>query len=587
MARGGSSDNDKDLGTGGNRDIDMWEYDEESEKSRLGKCYELALQGEWCILRILVKGNLSFRCNKLGIEAPWDDLNMLQRCLRRIAWNQCWAHNMQDGSQPRFTDAARPQWLGGAFAFLTYNDSERLRDDREVRQKVEHNQEMCSKYILVSQCYFPLVRMALAADTPGMEGNLAFKYKRSGMITEVAIASDQSDQPTEVVDTRPDLNESIPTLSPEKYQIDKFIDKVPLVTDIALKGTAKHMPSLRRAIPPPNHIYFRKLMKALGESIEVIDSMFIGSQPIRLEAHELKGCFLEDKEMVEYLSLPESVQQLDLSMWTSVFERVIKENPDFLEERAVLDDPRGKRCIYCKYCNCMATWQHFATVHCKTLRSDALHFSTDQCKYLRGQPTSPLLKVILAAIACGRDAQPDTELTRPNTGAQPDTELTMPNTDAQPYAALTRPNILDDRSNVGESGALNGQYYRAAGTAAHVVPVQVVHHPIEFQEQQQNGYYTAGYERWSQHLSGFRSNVIPQHCFHHVTFALLLQLNTELASYLDTAIANSATHGAGVFFGSFKSEVLPYEVTSSLQLLQITKLHKDITEYVYVHLSNW
>ena len=144
---------------------------------------------------------------------------------------------------------------------------------------------------------------------------------------------------------------------------------------------------------------------------------------------------------------------------------------------------------------------------------------------------------------------------------------------------MTKPNVLDDRNNVGKRDALKEPSYRTAGAAA-----QVEHHPTEFQEQQQNGYYNAEDERWSQHLSGFRSSVVPQYYFYNVTYAALLQLKMELARYIEAVIAKISTPGK---MAIWVSDVLPYEVTESLSLDQIARLHTELAEFLYFRIYHW
>ena len=101
---------------------------------------------------------------------------------------------------------------------------------------------MCSKYILVSQCYFPLVRMALAA----LKGNQGsgkdnILYKRAGAITEILVASDQADRPI-VIMSKGGFG-SIKCLPAENYKIGKYIDKVPDMKGIPYPGAANRMKS--------------------------------------------------------------------------------------------------------------------------------------------------------------------------------------------------------------------------------------------------------------------------------------------------------------------------------------------------------
>ena len=466
-----------------------------------------------------------------------------------------------DGNGKVASDPARPIWLNGACSFLTYEDSEMLRKEQAVRLKVANNEEICSKYIFVSQCYFPLVRMALAAlkvDQSDVKKDI-FHYKRAGAITEILVASDQADQPM-VIMAKGGFG-SIECLPAENYKIGKYIDKVPDMKGIPYPGAAKRMKSsvvISPDVTQEKTNELRTLMENLGRSTQEIDSMFIGTMPITLEEHELKGCFLEDEEMIVYLSYPESAQQLELEKWSSVFESVIKENPDWLEEREVENGPRGKRSLYCKYCNCMATWQHLATERCKRLKCQALAKAKEEA-LPQPRRASPLLKLILAAVTGSK-----------GTTAQHDNEL-------------TNPNVLDDRNNFGKRDALKEPFYIDPRVWLPFPPGQgqVEHHPTEFQEQQQNG---DGDEKWSQHLSGFRSSVVPECYFYNVPYAALLQLKMELARYIEAVIAKISTPGK---MAIWVSDVLPYEITGSLPLDQIARLHTEVAEFLYCRICNW
>ena len=93
------------------------------------------------IVKLNVKGNLKHRCEKLGVEIPWNDLGKTQKKLRSIAWSQVWApvlpacnpnyqhvHTPEElealgkmeevGEEP--FDPVRPPFGGGAF-FSFYN----------------------------------------------------------------------------------------------------------------------------------------------------------------------------------------------------------------------------------------------------------------------------------------------------------------------------------------------------------------------------------------------------------------------------------------------------------------------------------
>ena len=115
----------------------------------------------------------------------------------------------------------------------------------------------------------------------------------------------------------------------------------------------------------------------------------------------------------------------------------------------------------------------------------------------------------------------------------------------------------------------------------HSTQGQVEHHPTEFQEQQQNG---DGDLKWSLHLAGFTSMVVPQYYFYNVTYAALLQLKMELARYIEAVIAKISTPGK---MAIWVSDVLPYEVTGSLPLDQIARLHTEVAEFLYCRICNW
>ena len=206
----------------------------------------------------------------------------------------------------------------------------------------------------------------------------------------------------------------------------------------------------------------------------------------------------------------------------------------------------------------MATWEHFATKQCKRFKGQVLATAKEEALPQPGR-ASPLLKIILAAVTGSK-----------GTTAQHDNEL-------------TKPNVLDDRNNVGKRDALKEPFYIDPRVWLPFPPGQgqVEHHPTEFQEQQQNG---DGDLKWSLHLAGFRSRVVPQYYFYNVTYAALLQLKMELARYIEAVIAGISTPGK---MAIWVSDVLPYEVTESLSLDQIARLHTELAEFLYCRIYNW
>ena len=97
------------------------------------------------IVRLTVKGNLRHRCDKLGLEKPWNALTHNQKYLRKIAWNQEWAPVLPGGDSVHYWtdeelinnytlydkcevpyDVVRPGWGSNAFFYLTHAHSEAL-----------------------------------------------------------------------------------------------------------------------------------------------------------------------------------------------------------------------------------------------------------------------------------------------------------------------------------------------------------------------------------------------------------------------------------------------------------------------------
>ena len=127
------------------------------------------------VIKIVVKGNLKHRIEKLGTEKEEFEMTAIQRILRRIAKEQVqteWTWKENVGGYER------PAWTNGAAAYLSPGHARKIKDVIERRQIV-----LQSKHLLVSPQYYQLVKEALqvTGERPGRE---AFLLRRAGVIDE-------------------------------------------------------------------------------------------------------------------------------------------------------------------------------------------------------------------------------------------------------------------------------------------------------------------------------------------------------------------------------------------------------------------
>ena len=127
------------------------------------------------VIKIVVKGNLKHRIEKLGTEKEEFEMTAIQRILRRIAKEQVqteWTWKENVGGYER------PEWTNGAFVYLSKGHARKIKDVIERRQIV-----LQSKHLLVSPQYYQLVKEALQVPVEG-PGREAFLLRRAGVIDE-------------------------------------------------------------------------------------------------------------------------------------------------------------------------------------------------------------------------------------------------------------------------------------------------------------------------------------------------------------------------------------------------------------------
>ena len=127
------------------------------------------------VIKIVVKGNLKHRIEKLGTEKEEFEMTAIQRILRRIAKEQVqteWTWKENVGGYER------PEWTNGAFVYLSKGHARKIKDVIERRQIV-----LQSKHLLVSPQYYQLVKDALQVTVEG-PGREAFLLRRAGVIDE-------------------------------------------------------------------------------------------------------------------------------------------------------------------------------------------------------------------------------------------------------------------------------------------------------------------------------------------------------------------------------------------------------------------
>ena len=116
---------------------------------------------------------------------------------------------------------------------------------------------------------------------------------------------------------------------------------------------------------------------------EDIDNVFVGTMPLCVRWEALQGCKL-DEELVDLLSAPESVQQMEMHRWTEIFELVQRENDCWLKPGSSSGSANHRE-LECTLCMNQATLQHIATDECARNRCTARVV------------LSPLLKVLVSA----------------------------------------------------------------------------------------------------------------------------------------------------------------------------------------------
>ena len=129
------------------------------------------------VLKLVVKGNLKHRIDKLGTEKDKALLSEDQKALRAIARAQ---HGTKDceSQAPRPRDE-RPSWATGAFVYCAKEHF------AEVRQAMkEQDVKLQSKHILVSAVHQDLLRRVITLNTEG-PGREAYHTRRAGAIEQV------------------------------------------------------------------------------------------------------------------------------------------------------------------------------------------------------------------------------------------------------------------------------------------------------------------------------------------------------------------------------------------------------------------
>ena len=138
--------------------------------------------------KLVVKGNLRHRIDKLGTEKDKALLSEDQKALRAIAKAQQnrleSLAEIQDGTKDGESQAPRPRderpsWAAGAFVYCAKEHF------AEVRQAMkEQGVILQSKHILVSEVHQDLLRRVITLNTEG-SGREAFLTRKSGAIEQV------------------------------------------------------------------------------------------------------------------------------------------------------------------------------------------------------------------------------------------------------------------------------------------------------------------------------------------------------------------------------------------------------------------
>ena len=363
------------------------------------------------IFKLVVKGNLRHRIDKLGTEKDDSQLTEGQQRLRAVAEEQqrrleSLGPDGDDGAAAASACLPRPERPGWAFGAFVYLAPEHVVEVMEaIKEQGVHLQ---SKHILVSEVHKDLVKQVLSVSPEG-PGREAFLTRRAGAIEQVEqlplLRLDLREVDVIPPPTRPGLfahynwpASSRTTAAPSDASDDSH-----------LTWPSASASSCAAAAGSSGEPYGWKNYDLDGPEDEDDDQVGLcdgtgaksDSGDFAYSMPSLPDDLMEhrsiDLELLEFLTSPDSVQQLyplavRSSMWLEAWRYVCKENPwVILREYAEGDQGspfRGPR----PYCNLCSEW------------SSVSHLMSQRCKarvYARGyvvdSTNAPLLAAILAA----------------------------------------------------------------------------------------------------------------------------------------------------------------------------------------------
>ena len=366
------------------------------------------------VFKLVVKGNLRHRIDKLGTEKDESQLTEGQHKLRAVAEEQ--QRRLEslgpDGNDGAATSAhgpraERPSWAAGAFVYLA---AEHVPEVMEAIK--EQGVKLQSKHILVSEQHKDLVKQVLTVSPEG-PGREAFLTRRAGAIEQVE----------QLPLLRLDLREVDVIPPPTRKHCATPDDKWPASSHTTAAPSKASDDSQRTWPSASDQTWPSTCAAAAGSSGEPYgwknydldgpgdeDSDQAGlcdgaatsdNGDVAYKLPSLPQHLMEqrniDLELLEFLISPDSVQQLyplavRSSMWLEAWRYVCKENCYVKLREYVEGDPGlpfgGPR----PYCTLCSEWV------------DVSHLMSQRCKarvYARGHvvdsTTTPLLAAILAA----------------------------------------------------------------------------------------------------------------------------------------------------------------------------------------------
>ena len=155
--------------------------------------------------------------------------------------------------------------------------------------RLSNGEELCSKYIIVSECYFPIIEAALNSVRDDLSGRAIFLYNRAGKISDVF-----------------PLDMPMPVHSGEEHEYEKTVEVPNVPSRPAYKRPERIIaPSAAQRQDDTEDV--KNIMARLECNQGDIDNVFVGTMPLCVRWEALQACKL-DEELLDFLSAPESAR---------------------------------------------------------------------------------------------------------------------------------------------------------------------------------------------------------------------------------------------------------------------------------------